>query len=158
MSDELPDINTTRGEKALAAVLVVFLLIGGLWVYFVPLDRDASQPQPTPAQQHAIQAYQAALSDRQVAADRRHNREQAYERAREDYRTDLDADAPAAASKRTFERARTRLDDATRELRAATANERRLEPAANRAQAVLDKRVEDAANAAERNTALLRLG
>ncbi len=27
--DELPDINVTRGEKALAAVLTIFLVIGG---------------------------------------------------------------------------------------------------------------------------------
>ena len=36
----LPDIVVTRGEKALAAVLAVFLLIGGLWVYFEPLPRS----------------------------------------------------------------------------------------------------------------------
>ena len=158
MSDDLPDINVTRGEKALAAVLVVFLLIGGLWMYFVPLDREAQEPKPTPTEQRAIDAYQRANSRQLTAEDRRDQRKDAYERAREDYRTDLDADAPANASKRAFERARTRLDDAEREVRDATAEAHRLEPAASRAQQAVDARITKADDRAERNTALLRLG
>src|SRR3954465_6131100 len=115
--DDLPDINVTRGEKALAAVLVVFLLIGGLWMYFVPLSREAATPQPTPSEQRAIDAHEDALAAHRRAEQRRNERERTYERAREEYRTDLDADRPAAASRRAFVAARAALDAANRLLR-----------------------------------------
>lgn len=156
--DELPDINVTRGEKALAVVLTIFLVIGALWVYFVPLDREADDfPRPTAEQQVAIDQFQAAESRQFQAEDRLEQREQSYEEAREEYRTDLDADAPAAASRRAFERAREDLADAREEVSAATADARRLAPAADRAQRAVDARADDAYDTAERNTALLRL-
>ena len=43
---ELPDIVVTRGEKLLAFVLAVFLLVGGLWAYFEPLDRGVAVRHP----------------------------------------------------------------------------------------------------------------
>src|ERR1700754_3734469 len=140
MSDELPDINVSRGEKALAAVLVIFLLIGGLWVYFVPLDRDAKEVAPTAQEQRAIDAFDSADARQLNAVDRRDQRERTYERAREEYRTDLDAGSPGVASKRAFETARDRSADATRAPEAASAEVRRLEPAANRAQDAVSKR------------------
>jgi len=63
--DELPDINVTRGEKALAAVLTIFLVIGALWVYFVALPRDDPYDQElgnvaTAQQRQAIDAAESA--------------------------------------------------------------------------------------------------
>jgi hypothetical protein len=156
--DELPDINVTRGEKLLAGVLAAFLLVGGLWIYFVPLDRDAAPARPTPAQQQAIDAYETVQSDKFIADERLDERQVAYEEAREEYRTELDADAPAAASRRAFETARDRLNDARREAEDLAAQMRRLQPAADRAQAQLQRRDEDASSRAERTTTLLRLG
>src|SRR4051812_26244519 len=158
MSDELPNLNVTRGEKALAGVLVVFLLIGGLWMYFVTLERDAQPAAPTAAEQRAIDAHSAAVSDEDEAANRRDQRNDVYERAREEYRTDLDADRPATASRAAFVTARARIDAAERELREARAKARRLEPAAARAQDAVAARDERASETANRTTALLRLG
>jgi hypothetical protein len=159
MNTELPEINVTRGEKLLAAVLAVFLLVGGLWTYFQPLDREVGEPAPPTAQeQRAIDANEAAVSRLQSAQRRRVRREDAYERAREEYRTDLDADAPAAASRRRFERARGRLDDAERQVRAARADVRRSEPAARRAERAISERGQGVLDTERRNTLLLRLG
>ena len=157
MSDDLPEINVTRGEKALAFVLVVFLLIAGLWVYFVPLDRDAREVRPTGSEQRVIEDYDQALTDREDAQDLRDTREDTYERAREEYRTDLDANAPAAASKRAFERARDQLDAAQADLRTKRTAERPLERLASNAQQAVDERQQEASDAARRNTTLLRL-
>jgi hypothetical protein len=151
-------VLTARGEKALAFVLVVFLLIGGLWVYFVPLDRDARNVNATPSEERAIRDYSAAQDDRSQAEERRDDRNEAYERAREEYRTDLDANAPAAKSKRAFERARTQLDTATEDLRQKTAAERRLERPATRDPRAGGDRQQEASDSAERTTTLLRLG
>jgi len=158
MNTELPEINVTRGEKLLAAVLAIFLLVGGLWTYFEPLDRESGElPSPTAQQERAIDANESALGELDRAERIRDGRDEAYERAREDYRTDLDADAPAAASRQRFERARNRLDEANRLLREARADVRRTEPAAREAQRELDGREEAATDAEERNTLLLRL-
>jgi len=157
--DDLPDINVTRGEKLLAGVLATFLVIGLLWVYFVPLDLDETrEPTPTAQEQRAMDAYESAQSARFEAEERAEDREAAYEEAREEYRTDLDADAPAAASRRAFERARARLNDARREARETRAEAQRLQPANDRAEQAYSERLSDASTALERKTTLLRLG
>jgi hypothetical protein len=159
MNTELPEINVTRGEKLLAAVLAIFLLVGGLWAYFQPLDREVGRPAaPTAQERRAIDANDAAFSRLENARRRRGAREDAYERAREEYRTDLDADAPAAASRQRFERARGRLDEAERQVREARAEVRRSEPAARRAERAISDREQDVFDTEQRNTLLLRLG
>jgi hypothetical protein len=159
MSTELPEINVTRGEKLLAAVLAIFLLVGGLWAYFQPLDRDVGQPEgATVREQRAIDAHEAAVIRLDNAQERRDTRERAYERAREEYRTDLDAGAPAAAGRARFERARDRFDDAERQLRQANAAVRRTEAAAARAERAVQQRADDVYDIEQRNTLLLRLG
>ena len=156
---DLPDLVVTRGEKLLAFVLAIFLLVGGLWAYFQPLDRDVGQPQGETVQEsRAIDAHEAALSRVDNAQDRSDSRERAYTRAREEYRTDLDADAPAAASRARFVRARDRLNDAERQLREANADVRRTEAAAVRAERAISERADDVYDIEQRNTLLLRLG
>src|SRR4051794_3348424 len=123
MSDELPDINVTRGEKALAGVLVVFLLIGGLWVYFSALPREAPQsraPVVTAEQRQSINLGNAAERRLERAEKAEADRERSYEEARENYRTELDADTPATKTRAAFVNARDRLASARRQLRAAT--------------------------------------
>jgi hypothetical protein len=168
MNDELPDINVTRGEKALAAVLVVFLLIGGLWMYFTALPREAPEFPTTVAtaeQRRAITADGVAERRVQRARQAENDRERAYEQAREDYRTDLDAGTSTTNSRRTFVAARQRLNAGRRELSEANADHTAVHPAAvrarrdaARAQRDAERRYEAASDRAERNTALLRLG
>jgi hypothetical protein len=158
MSDELPDINVTRGEKALAFVLAMFLLVGGLWVYFEPLSREAQPVSPTPQQRTAINARDHAASALADARDRQQRRLETYERAREDYRTDLDANTSTAVTKPKFEQARARLNAAQREVRDASAQTRRVSAAGDRAQRAVEQAQSDAQDAASRNTFLLRLG
>src|SRR5215217_3102632 len=142
MSDELPDINVTRGEKALAAVLVVFLLIGGLWVYFTALPREADTAFREPlsaAQRQAIDAGRAAdrrLADARMAQSRR---ERAYELAREDYRTDLDANTSTVRSRRAFVLARERLDRARGDLARAIEAANAARVPARRAEREVDR-------------------
>lgn len=167
--DELPDINVTRGEKALATVLTVFLVIGALWVYFVALPREDPYgqdrgPIATAEQQRALGASETAERELEDARSNTAAREAAYERAREEYRTDLDAGTSAAQSRRAFERARTDYASARRSERAAQAEATRLAPAAEDARRAMGaaearqvRELEAAADRAERNTALLRL-
>jgi hypothetical protein len=158
MSDELPDISVTRGEKALASVLAVFLLVGGLWIYFEPLSREAREVHPTPRQQAAIDASQRARDAADRARSGLHARQDAYEQAREDYRTDLDANTSTAETKPAFERERRRLQEAQRKLSSTQAEARRLGSAGDRAESELAEAQTDAEDDADRNTFLLRLG
>src|SRR4051794_30317087 len=119
MSDDHDEINTTRGEKALAFVLAVFLLVGGLWVYFEPLSRDAHEVQPTSQQRAAIDARDRAQDDVSRLEDRVDHRQDDYVQAREDYRTDLDAHSSTAVTKPQFQRALARFNEAKRDLAAA---------------------------------------
>ena len=167
--DELPDINVTRGEKALAAVLTIFLVIGALWVYFVALPRDDPYDQElgnvaTAQQRQAIDAAESARGRLETLRERVDDRERAYETAREDYRTDLDANTSATASRRTFIATRERLTAARRDAREAQADVDTLGPAGDRARQEVaraeERRVKAmaaAADRAERNTALVRL-
>ena len=166
---ELPNLVVTRAEKLLAFALAVFLLVGGLWVYFQPLDRSRGfagpgPPAATAAQRRAIDAGEGAREELRRAERRRDQRLRTYEQAREDYRTDLDAGAPAAASRRTFERARARLADARRQVGTDAAAVRRTAPAArqaNREVQAAERRAsalsDTLAHARRRDTALFRL-
>ena len=159
MNTELPEINVTRGEKLLAAVLAIFLLVGGLWAYFQPLDREVGEPvAPTAQEQRALDDDAAAIRRLERARGRRSRSEEAYERAREEYRTDLDANAPAGASRERFEQARRRLDEAEREVSEARAALRRSRPAARRADRAIFDRQERAFDTEQRTTLLVRLG
>ena len=67
---DVEDVQTTKGEKLLAVVLTIFLLIGGVWTYQKIDDvvRDTSPPdysyRGTPAEQAAVARLQTA--DRKV--------------------------------------------------------------------------------------------
>src|SRR4051794_10641875 len=148
MSDELPDINVTRGEKALAFVLAVFLLVGGLWVYFEPLTREAGETHATPQQRVALDASQRANAAEGTAEAKLNTVQEAYDEAREDYRTDLDARSSTKITKPRFEQARRDLDAAKQRAATAKAQAQRTAVAGTRAQEALYQAQDDASRRA----------
>ena len=167
---ELSEMETTRAEKFLAFVLAVFLLIGGLWVYFQPLDRGTDDFVNVEAVGSASDRAAVARHQRAEVATARAERavevrRDRLELAREDYRTSLDAERPDPALRARFERTRDSLATAEDRLRDARAQERALAPAADEASDRLQAAEERAFAAAEerqkdrdRETFLLRLG
>lgn len=119
---DIEDVEATKSEKLLAVVLAVFLLIGGLWAYAKIDDyvREAVDP-PT------LTVGQLAALDRHAAAQRRLGEAEArvltarddLELSREAYRTALDADRPAAALARRYERAQRAFETAQQQRTAA---------------------------------------
>lgn len=126
---EPEELETTRSEKALAVVLAVFILIGGLWGYF-KLDAIAepdvlprgAEAALAPGDQEALQALRIAQND--VVASQRNERSTQRELVlrREEYRTALDAGDAAPQLEAAYEEAVRRFDEA--EERVASARER----------------------------------
>lgn len=162
---ELSEMDATRGEKFLAFVLAVFLLVGGLWFYFQPLDRDEPDSfSDVGAQPAAIQKYESAQSDLRGAARRRAAARQDLEVAREDYRTAIDAGRPAGALEGDYRAAQRRYERATTRTDALRTRVRELRPAAQRAtdkfraaEDAASKRAEKAHDKSERETFAMRL-
>lgn len=137
---DVEEIQTTKGEKLLAAVLALFLLIGGIWAY-VKIDdavRTSSPPvysyKGTPAEQTAVKRLEDA--DRRAdRAERRATRARDnLEFRREAYRTALDANRPAAQLEQAYNQAQARLTRTEREVAAARGAVDRAQPAAFAAQ------------------------
>ncbi len=142
---DVEEIQTTKSEKLLAVVLAGFLLIGGIWVY-VKIDdavRTTSPPDAsyrgTPAEQSAVYRLRVADSSlaraESAAAAARDN----LEFRREAYRTALDANRPAAALERAYNRAQKRLTRARSEVPLARARVAEVRPAADDAQRQIAK-------------------
>ena len=156
---ENDDIQTTRGEKVLALVLTVFLLIGGIWAYTrLDVHHGYQAPAYTPAEQAAISKYNAAQNRffaAQSAVDSAQNR---LELSREAYRTALEAHQPSAALGERYHADAARFAAAQAAERTAEAAVQRTAPAARAA----EDRASAAASAHSahdaRNTFLLRLG
>jgi flagellar biogenesis protein FliO len=137
---DVEDVQTTKGEKLLAVVLTVFLLIGGVWTYQKIDDvvRETSPPdysyRGTPAEQAAVargdsarQRYQRALNEQARAA-------QNLELRREAYRTALDEGRRAPQLRQAYVRAQARLTRARRNVAASQQELVRAQPAAQAAQ------------------------
>jgi flagellar biogenesis protein FliO len=137
---DVEEIQTTKGEKLLAAVLTLFLLIGGIWVYVNIADavRTTSPPdysyRGTPAEQAAVareNQTQGRLIRAQgaLAASR-----DGLELRREAYRTALEAHRTEASRLgRAYDRARGLFAQAKREVAAARTAAAQAHPAANAA-------------------------
>jgi hypothetical protein len=133
------EIETTKGEKLLATVLTVFLLIGLLWIYFhVDIDREYGYAFP---EQHVAAADRAALDrhDRALNALRSaQSREAAARRRlvdrREAYRTALDAGRKDPALQRGYEAAQATVAAAALRRRTATRTQIASAPAAREAE------------------------
>ena len=166
---ELSDMETTRAEKFLAFVLAVFLLIGGLWTYFQPLDRGSGeafleQRAGSPRDHASVDRLEEARAERRQAQRAAGAARDRLEVAREDYRTTLDAGRPDPAREARFERARRVLEAAEDRLGRARGRERELAPAGRAAQRRVEaaedralRKLEDEEDARARETFFLRL-
>lgn len=151
------EIEVSTGEKVLAVMLAVFISVGAIWAYVRIDDVGTVAVQPTPAEQTAIEANEAASrahfrAQREVKA--------AYNevaRTREAYRTALDARSPAAALERDYVGAQAALDDAKGHLEAARAEVSETAPAAKRVESHLSQERHSEQTRHDRQTFLLRL-
>jgi hypothetical protein len=136
----IEEIQTTRGEKALAFVLAIFLLVGLVWGY-TKLDQRKPYEPPTlsAADQAAIDANGQAQAELSAAQAAEAQSLGDVELKRERYRTALDAGQPAKGLATEYRQAEQALAqtqervasaqarvDATRAA-AEAANERRFE-------------------------------
>ena len=120
---DVEEIQTTKSEKLLAAVLAVFVLIGGVWTYEKIDDYVADaieiEFRGTVADRTALfRLAQAEDRVEQASADEAAARDQ-HELSREAYRTALDEGRAAPGLRRAYVQAQARLTQAEREAAAA---------------------------------------
>ena len=155
---DVEEIQTTRGEKALAVVLGLFLLVGLVWGYTKLDTRDPYALPPTlPGEQAAIDTHLEAEGELGAAQAALGQAQTELEFARERYRTALDAGQPAAALAAEYREAEREL--ARTQARVASARAR-VTATAGAAQAAIDRRnakLEEKQTRDERVTFLLRL-
>jgi hypothetical protein len=125
-----PDqVEITRSEKALAVVLAVFILIGGIWAYF-KLDEVNQPVSGTERLQRyggfGSAAERAAIRRDNIAASQARRAERAVVKAREDlelkreaFRTALDAGTSSSALSSEYGEARRDYAAARRDAREA---------------------------------------
>ena len=158
---EVEDIETTNGEKLLAAVLALFLLIGGLWAYQEIDDRvrDAIPVdyRGTPSEQAAIARAEAAQAALVRAEEDRAAALENLELRREEYRTALDAGQRAPALARAYRDAQREFAQANGRLRETERSALAAEGAAAAANERIAAEVERRENRRELVTLLLRL-
>jgi hypothetical protein len=135
---DVEEIQTTRSEKLLALVLVVFLLIGGVWTYQRIDDevRDAvgvARVEPGPDDQAALDRLDSARERLSAATAAQAAARDNLELRREGYRTALDAGRSAPGLEREYEQAQARFRRAQREVQAAQQTVATAQPAADRA-------------------------
>jgi hypothetical protein len=137
---DVEDVQTTRGEKLLAVVLTIFLLIGGVWTYQKIDDvvRDTSAPdysyRGTPAEQAAVARLNAAQRGYQGSVNEQARATQNLELRREAYRTALDEGRRAPQLRQAYVRAQARLTRARRDVASARREVVEAQPAARAAQ------------------------
>jgi len=138
---DVDDIRTTPTERLLAAVLAVFLLIGGIWAYAKLDDAARSSTPPdysyrgTPAEQAAVARMNAAQNHLVRADQAVSTTRQELELRREAYRTALEAHRPEARRLgRRYDEERAAFVHAQRRDSAAQAAVLAARPAAERAQ------------------------
>lgn len=162
------EIQITRSEKTLALVLAIFMLIGGLWVVYQPLDRTSDEYTPqvrkSPAESTALADLGAARDQLRRARSTERQARRTLELTREAYRTELDAGRPGNSREAAFRAAERRFSRSGTRVRGSQASVARVRPAAVRAQRSIsnrqraqDKKFEDRSNDRERDTFILRL-
>ncbi|HST70391.1 MAG TPA: zinc ribbon domain-containing protein [Solirubrobacterales bacterium] len=137
------EIETTGGEKLLAVVLGIFILIGAGWAYdrIDHIDRPAGSqaPQVTREDRAALEKGGDKRAARIVATRRHTQAVEAMELRREAYRTALDAGEPAEELRQRYLDAQAELAAATATLRNAKRAEQDAAPAAAGAQRRIDQ-------------------
>lgn len=121
---DVEDLHTTKSEKLLAFVMLVFLLIGGVWAYQEIDDRVRSAIE----ERAAAPADEAALRRRDEARQRVADAGQAQREARrevgfrrEEFRAAVDAGRPAGALETRYRAAQAAYARAQEERRRAGA-------------------------------------
>jgi hypothetical protein len=154
------ELQTTKSEKLLALVMLVFLLIGGIWSYQEIDDRvrDAIElaerfPQDVAATRRFDQAFARSQSANRAVTQTR----QDVEFRREEFRAALDADRPSVALERRYRAAQQAFAAAQAEARAAKRALDAAKPAADAAQRRFAEQLEEQRDRQELVTFLLRL-
>ena len=101
---DVENVQTTKGEKLLAFVLLIFFLIGGIWIY-VKAEDLVADALPLPKTSPELRAAEAETSRAEAARFQAHQGAQQALRnlqlRREAYRTALEAHRPADSLART---------------------------------------------------------
>lgn len=158
---DVDEIQTTRGEKALAVVLAAFVLIGLVWAYTKLDTRDDSYRAPvvvSAQDQAAIAAHEAALEALQAAQSARARALTDLELKRERYRTALDAGQAGVGLRREYRLAEEVLTATSVQVADARAREAETRPAANAANERRFEQERERFLSEGRLTFLLRLG
>ena len=156
---DIEELQTTKSEKLLAAVLAIFLLIGGIWAYqkiddWVQTDRVYfADPGSVPA----VAARDRAQERVFVAHERQRRALQQLELRREAYRTSLDEGRPDPALRHRYVSAERAYRRAQEERAAAQRELREVSPAAAAAERRYSKEAEAQRRRDERNTFFWRL-
>ncbi len=155
-------IQTTRSEKLLAVILVVFLLIGGIWTYqkiddYVRDRVDLPRPALELAREPSITRERAASEQALRAHQREQRARQDLEIRREAYRTALEAKEPARRLERRYKLADAAYERAQRERSAADRAAEAARPAATAARLEAFSRVDRVERRRERFTFGFRL-
>jgi hypothetical protein len=156
---DIEELETTKTEKLLAAVLAIFLLTGGVWTYQEIDDRvregDPSTldgaADPAIARRDRAQERVFGAEQRAVAA------RETLELRREAYRTALDAGREAPGLERAYEAAQSADREAQRELASARRALQAAQPAAAAAEQRLSANFEERRKREDRNIFLWRL-
>jgi hypothetical protein len=158
-SVDIEEIQTTRGEKALAVVLGIFLLVALFWGYSKLDTRGPyeSLPELSAADQAAVDALDSAQVELSNAESARGVALSDLELKRERYRTALDAGQPADALAADYREAEQTLSAAEDRVAAARADVARLTPAAEEASERRFEAQEEERRRDERLTFFLRL-
>lgn len=150
-AEEQERAEATRAEKVLALGLVIFLLLGGLWVldrlgdiparpdYGALADRYGLAPLEQEVSRLQVDLNQARQALEQAQENESRARVQ-YEFRREEYRTALDAGRDDPERKAAYQQALAAYDRAREATRAAAAVVTRWEDALRDPQARLEER------------------
>jgi len=157
---DVEDLHTTKSEKLLAFVMLVFFLIGGVWAYQEIDDRVRSAielGEPTAAEATALERRSAAQR-RVFAADQAQAQARdEVEFRREEFRAAIDAGRPAAALERRYRAAQAADVRSQAERRAAGRALAAAQPAAEAAARRVAARIDERRDRQELVTFLLRL-
>src|SRR5918992_1469444 len=133
---DVEDLHTTKSEKLLAFVMLVFLLIGGLWAY-QEVDEGVRTRielgRPSAADSAALERRNQAQGRLRAAELRQGRARSEVEFRREEFRAALDAGRPAGALERRYRAAQAAFADAQAERRAAEQAFAAARPAAEEA-------------------------
>jgi hypothetical protein len=166
------EIEQTTSEKALAFVLAAFIFIGAVWGYVKLAEVDRPEREPgdpiaelAPEHQSALDAEASAQGELRDARREVDDATRELTLRREEYRTALDAGAPAEDLRRSYVAAQARLAATEARAREASAAVADVRPEAQEARAALREaqraQAEEARESEEshdRTVLLLRLG